>query len=115
MSYVFEGTVKLVAKVQEFDSGFKKREIIISSLDEKHQQDIKFEFLRDSADKLDGFKSGDLVKVSFELRGNEYNGKFYTNLVGTHIAKVKKNGKTEMPDINDAVMPMPEGEDDLPF
>lgn len=95
MNYTFEGTVKLVDKVQEFESGFKKREIIVSSLDEKYPQDIKFEFLKDSIDKLEGLKSGDQIKVSFNLRGNEYNGKFFNNLVGFNISKVKQGATTE--------------------
>lgn len=119
MNYTFEGTVKVLGSVQEFDSGFKKREIIVSSLDEKYPQDIKFEFFKDSLEKLEPIKSGDLVKLSFNLRGNEYNGKYFTNLVGFHIAKIKQGTKTEttesLPPVSSQVMSPADAEDDLPF
>jgi single-strand DNA-binding protein len=120
MNYVFEGTVKILEELKEFESGFKKREIVISSLDEKFQQDIKFEFLKDTADKLEGIKTGDLVKVSFNLRGNEYNGKYYNNLVGFHIAKVTQGDKSEpsttLPPVSTPSPAMAQADDDnLPF
>jgi hypothetical protein len=110
MSYKFEGTVKLVNETQTFDSGFKKREIIITSDDDKYPQDVKFEFLKDDVDKLDTFKPGDRAVVDFNLRGNEYNGKYYTNLNGWNIVQGQGEGVIpSIPSIPDAE------DDDIPF
>lgn len=89
MNYNYEGTIKVIEQTMTFDSGFKKREIVITSNDEKFPQDVKFEFTKDSVEKLDAFKVGDTVKVAFSLRGNEYNGKYYVNLGAFAIAHVQ--------------------------
>ena len=115
MTYNSEGTIKTILKVLTFDSGFKKQEVVITSQDDRFPQDIKFEFLKDSVDKLKPFKNGDNVKIAFELRGNEYNGKFYTNLVGIAIAKIDTNGDIKPPKIEDIVTNIDESDDDLPF
>jgi len=109
MSYKFEGTVKVVNETQTFDSGFKKREIIITSQDDKYPQDVKFEFLKDDVDKLNDLNSGDNVVLDFNLRGNEYNGKYYVNLNGWNI------GKQDKTDVSVPNIPDMSGDDDLPF
>ena len=108
MLYTFEGTIREIMETQTWESGFKKREIIITS-DEKFPQDVKFEFLKDSVDLLNDIKPGDEAIVSFSVRGNEYNGKFYVNLTGNAI---KVNGKTKNTKV---VIPDHSGDDDIPF
>ena len=131
MNYNYEGTVKVIEQTMTFDSGFKKREIVITSNDEKFPQDVKFEFTKDSVEKLDAFKVGDTVKVAFSIRGNEYNGKHYVSLGAFSIAhtqletgltapstaevKAAKSAKTAKVPTPVAV-DFPEGDDDdLPF
>lgn len=89
MNYNYEGTIKVIEQTVTFDSGFKKREVVITSNDDKYPQDVKFDFTKDSVEKLDSFKVGDTVKVAFSIRGNEYNGKYYVNLGAFSIAHVK--------------------------
>ena len=71
--------------MQTFESGFKKREFVVTTQGE-YSQDIKLEALKDNADKLANFKVGDTVVVNFDIRGNEYNGKYYNNLIAWKIA-----------------------------
>lgn len=109
--YIIQGTVKEIKPTQTFDSGFKKREIIITT-DEQYPQDVKFDFLKDNVDILDKFKSGQYVKVGFEIRGNEFNGKFYVNLNGVAIGEVEK----EVPEVGaPQVEEFDDLEDDLMF
>jgi hypothetical protein len=134
MNYNYEGTIKVIEQTMTFDSGFKKREIVITSNDEKFPQDVKFEFTKDSVEKLDAFKVGDTVKVAFSIRGNEYNGKFYVSLGAFTIAHVKLEGGLTAPSTAEAkaakadkpvakaatpapvAADFPEGDDDdLPF
>jgi len=79
MSYEITGKIKLINTLQTFDSGFTKREVIITT-DEKYPQDVKLELVKDKCDLLDAFNTGDTVKVSFNVRGNEYQDKYYVNL-----------------------------------
>jgi hypothetical protein len=83
--YNLTGTIKLLNDVQTFDSGFKKREFVVTTQGE-YPQDIKLEAFKDNADKLANFKVGDTVVVNFDIRGNEYNGKYYNNLIAWKIA-----------------------------
>jgi hypothetical protein len=84
MSYDLTGTIRQIDKEQTYPSGFSKREFVVTSHD-KYPQEIKLEFQKDKCAQLDAFKAGDTVQVSFNLRGNEYNGRFYVNLVAWRI------------------------------
>ena len=96
--YLFEGIVKQVFETQAFKNNFSKREVIVSS-DEKYPQDVKFEFTDDNGiSVLDSFEIGEKVTVAFLLKGNEYNGKFFTNLRGIAIAAIE-DGKAKMKEV----------------
>lgn len=82
-----EGTIKVIGDTQEFDSGFKKRQFVISTAAE-YPQDLAMQFYRDKVDILDKYKVGEKVTVWFNLGGNEHNGKYYVNLAAWRIAKV---------------------------
>lgn len=73
------GKIKLIYDTQEFASGFKKREFVVTT-QEQYPQDVKFEAIKEKVDLLDTYKPGDEVNVHFNIRGNEYQGKYYVNL-----------------------------------
>ena len=104
------GTIKLIGEVQEFDSGFRKLEFVLTTK-EQYPQDVKFEITQDKIDNFTKYnKTGDEVEVSFNIRGNEYNGKYYTNLQAWKVFKADKS--------NDTLQDQPtteEVEEDLPF
>lgn len=78
--YEANGTIKLINDTQTFPSGFSKREFVVTTAHDKYPQDIKFEVVKDRCSMLDQFKIGQPVQVNFDIRGNEYNGKYYVNL-----------------------------------
>ena len=78
--YEASGKIKLISDTQNFPSGFSKREFVVTTGDGKYPQDLKFEMVKDKCAILDNYKEGSDVKVSFDIRGNEYNGKYYVNL-----------------------------------
>jgi len=47
---------------------------------DKYPQDLKFEVVKDKCSMLDDYKEGQDVQVNFDIRGNEYNGKYFVNL-----------------------------------
>ena len=112
MSLQLTGTIKLIGDVQTFDSGFRKVEFVITTNDEKYPQDVKFEI---SQDKVDDFikynKVGACVDVDFNVRGNEYNNKYYVNLSAWKVFKSDANKPA-----TDIGVPVEElAVDDLPF
>ena len=78
------GKLKLVNEIQTFDSGFSKREFVITT-SEQYPQDVKFELFKDKTSLIDSSKVGDTLTVSFNIRGNEYNGKYYVSLQAWRI------------------------------
>ena len=79
-SFELTGTLKVLEDVQTFASGFTKREFVIEVPDGKYPQMVKFECVRDKIDQLNSLSVGDELKVTFDIRGNEYNGRYYVNL-----------------------------------
>ena len=80
-AYELSGSVKVIGGIQSFNSGFSKRELVITIPDGNYPQDICIEFHKDRADLLNGLAVGDNVMVTFNLRGREYNGRYYNTLV----------------------------------
>ncbi len=78
--YEASGTLKLILDTQTFASGFSKREFVITTDHDKYPQELKFEVVKDRCALLDDFKVGQAVRLNFDIRGNEYNGKYYVNL-----------------------------------
>ena len=119
--YTAKGTIKLIQEIQKFDSGFEKREFVITT-DEKYPQDVKFELIKDKCSDIDKFNVGDSIKVSFNVRGNEYNSKYFVNLQAWRLAVPMEETNNPIPAPLDpmAAQLQPSnvddiGEDDLPF
>lgn len=82
LTIMFElsGKIKVIEDTQSFSSGFTKREFVLTTSDSKYPQDIKFETVKDKTSMLDKLSVGQEITVSFDIRGNEYNGRYYVNL-----------------------------------
>jgi len=109
MSYELKGTVKRVMETWKSEtSDFTKREFVITAGDE-YPNDVKFTAIKDKASQLEGLKEGDEVLVHFDIRGREYDERFYVDLNAWKIEKQK--GAPAASKSNE----QPIGEDDLPF
>ncbi len=78
--FSLEGKIHLINEVQTFPSGFSKREFVVETMDGQYPQQIKFELMKEKTALTDGLNTGDPVHVHFDIRGNEYQGKYYVNL-----------------------------------
>ena len=94
-SYEMTGTVKLITEQQTFDSGFTKQEFVVTTDDDKYPQDVKFECIKDKIELLSGVMEGQKVNVSFNVRGNEYQGRYFVSLT---CWKLDHSGNGQMPD-----------------
>lgn len=91
-SYDLTGTVKLIMDQQTFSSGFTKREFVVTTPDDRYPQDIKFECVKDRCSLLDAISEGQHVKVTFDIRGNEYNDRYYVNLTAWRVEQAEDAG-----------------------
>lgn len=82
-----EGNIKLIGEVQTFDSGFTKRQVVVTT-NEQYPQEIGIDFTKDGCAMLDNFSVGQNVSVSINIRGNEHLGKYYVSLNGWKIETV---------------------------
>jgi hypothetical protein len=89
MSLEIKGKIKVINPTETFGSGFTKREFVITTA-EQYPQDVKFEVVKDKCSKLDSYRVGQEVAVQFNVRGNEYNGKYYVSLQAWTIVSLKE-------------------------
>ena len=122
MAYDLTGKVKLIQEPQTFASGFTKREIVVTVEDGKYPQEINLEFLQDKVSLLDEVTEGQEIKVSFDIRGREYNGRYFNNLVGWKLeagegatAAPAAAAGDDRPPIPDEAEAPSEVDDDIPF
>ena len=83
MSYELEGTLKEVFETKTFGKGFTKREFVITSSkgpDDRYPQHIKLTLIKEKVSLVDRFKPGQRLKITFDVRGNESNGRYYVDL-----------------------------------
>ena len=117
MAYDLTGKVKLVQEAKKFDSGFTKREMVVTVEDGKYPQEINLEFVQDKTSLLDNLRVGQEVTVTFDIRGREYNGRYFNNLQGWKI--VTANDESAMTDPGQPPAPPPgspaDYDDDIPF
>jgi len=88
------GKIKLIGETKSFGtSEFKKRECRITT-DDQYPQILPIEFVQDKCDLLNNFKVGDDVKISVNLRGNEWENpqgevKCFPSIQGWRIEKTE--------------------------
>jgi hypothetical protein len=87
MSTEIKGTIKVLTPIIEVSEKFKKREIVVTT-NETYPQDVIVQFTQVKCDLLNGYQIGQEVNISYNLRGNEYNGKYYVQLDGWKIEAV---------------------------
>ena len=92
MSYTAKGTVKAIGQVENFPSGFSKKQIVLSVQDGERENLYAIEFYKDKIDLTKGLRFGEEIEVSFNIRCNEAKGRYFTNLVGWKIDRVQGQG-----------------------
>jgi hypothetical protein len=109
-----KGIVKQVNKTQILSDKFSKRELILKTeYETKYPQYLVIQFTNKNVTKLDGINPGELVNVSINLRGREWEGpegvKYFNTIEGWAISKA--DGIVQQP----AAQSEPDQEGGLPF
>jgi len=115
MSFTIKGKILSIGEVKNFDNGAKAINYQVET-DEQYNNLYSFEMYKgaEHVEHIDNFvkynKVGDQVSVEFNVRTNDYNGRFYTSLSPWKIEKLGTDeNKTEKSILEEAV------ENDLPF
>lgn len=118
----FEVIGKLHKKfdAEEKSSSFKVRNFVIVTKDGEYEQFINFQLTQDKCEIVDKFEVGSEIKVHFNLRGREWQGKYFTNLQAWRIEGDASTNAADAPEdpfpsMDDVPLAEEDQNDDLPF
>lgn len=94
MAYEIEGAIIEIGETRSFDSGFCVRQVVIDT-GGKYPQKVPVDVVKDSCEKLDHCFVGESIKLSFEVRGREWNGKYYAGLQAWRFDRLDVQGKPD--------------------
>ena len=82
-----EGAIINKLPAKQVSEKFKVQEFIlrVGQPEDKYPQEVKFQLVNDNIDLLDFIQVNDVVEVTFDLRGREYNGTHYVTLNATKV------------------------------
>lgn len=126
MSFEIEGILHKKYEIESKSSSFQTREFVITT-EGTYPQYVKFQLTQDKCGVIDPCNEGEKVKVYFDLRGREWQGKYFTNLNAWKVEKISgTNAEIQsaatmpnMPPVfeenQDMSSGLPADFDDLPF
>jgi hypothetical protein len=88
MSFEIEGKLHKVYDTEQKSETFRTREFVIETMQGSYSQFIKFQLTQDRCDIVDPYKVGQQIKVYFDLRGRQWQDKYFTNLQAWRVEAV---------------------------
>jgi hypothetical protein len=116
--YTLKGNIKVIKGTQAVNEKFRKREFVVTDNSSQYPQDILLQATQDRCDILDAYKPGDMVEVSFNIRGREWTSpkdgevKYFNSL---EVFKVQNLSGAETPVAPAVEFNTSDEADDLPF
>tara|TARA_R100000951_G_C2649890_1_gene183994 strand:+ start:96 stop:437 length:342 start_codon:yes stop_codon:yes gene_type:complete len=113
MSFTIKGKILSIGEVKNFDNGAKAIDYQVET-SEQYNNLYSFEMYKgaEHVEHIDNFikynKVGDQVSVEFNVRTNDYNGRFYTSLSPWRVDKLDQAQPVQDSIVTDDT-------DDLPF
>ncbi len=122
-SFEIEGKLLKKYDAENKTASFQAREFVLEIQDGNYPQFIKFQLTQDRCPLLDTCEEGEQVNVHFDLRGREWQGKYFTNLNAWRLEKAAAQPDEAAPEAGgeETVFPTAGDEppvaanDDLPF
>ena len=95
MSYKAEGKIVKIFDAESKSASFTAREFVIEVADGQYPQMVKFQLVQDKCGLVDGYNEGEEIEVDFDLRGREWNEKYFTNLQAWKITRAGEGGGSQ--------------------
>ena len=118
MSFEIEGKLHKKFDTEQKSGTFQTREFVILVEQGQYPQHIKFQLVQDRVEAIDAFPEGAQIKVYFDLRGREWQGKYFTNLQAWRVEAIGQESRAKAPAGDFPTKPPASEEgayDDLPF
>jgi len=123
MSFEIKGKLHKKFDTQQKTETFQAREFVIVIQSGNYPEYIKFQLTQDRCALMDKYEEGQEINVHFDLRGREWNDKYFTNLNAWRVEAVAAAAPAApaAPAADDNTFPSADNEpavaadDDLPF
>lgn len=119
MSFEVEGKLHKKFDIENKTSSFQAREFVLEVPDGNYPQFVKFQLVQDRCALIDNMTEGEMIKVHFDLRGREWQGKYFTNLNAWRVEKATGTTSAPPAPAEAGAFPTaadePAADDDLPF
>jgi hypothetical protein len=126
MSYEALGVLHKKYDTEKKTETFQAREFVIEQDDRGYKNFVKFQLTQDRCGIIDDINEGTMIKVHFDLRGREWNDKYFTNLNAWRVEIPTATQPNQVPGGADSGFPTSEPPaanqstedndfDDLPF
>ena len=127
MGYKAEGKIEKIFDSETKGASFQVRQFVIEVSDGQYPQMVAFQLVQDKCTLIDDYSEGVMIEVDFDLRGREWNGKYFTNLQAWRIGRAGEGGSQSgssdsqsQPAAQKAPSPAPAAvtsdfDDDIPF
>ena len=80
MELKLKGKLIVKSEPKQVSEKFRVMDFVIEVQDQKYPQSIQFQLMNDRIAEMDKYSIGEDLEVSFDIRGREYNGKYYNSL-----------------------------------
>jgi len=118
MGYQATGRLHKIFDTEKKSDSFSARDFVIEIEDGRFPQMIKFQLVQDKCALIDDYSEGDEINVEFDLRGREWNDKYFTNLNAWRIGSAESSGKSKDEQAAIPNEPIPadnDFDDEIPF
>lgn len=115
----FKGEVVFITPTTSVSDKFKKREITLKSTDE-YPQYVTFQLTQDKCDLANNLKTGEVVEVSYNLRGRKWEAqdgtiKYFNTIEAWTMSLSSKVENSAVDKLRKTFDTTDESSDDLPF
>jgi len=118
MGYQATGRLHKIFDTEKKSESFSARDFVIEIEDGRFPQMVKFQLVQDKCALMDDYSEGDEINVEFDLRGREWNDKYFTNLNAWRIGLAESSGKGQEKQASIPNEPIPadnDFDDEIPF
>lgn len=113
MTHQLKGIVHQVDAPQQINEKLTKRVLVIKT-EEQYPQLVAFETIN-KPELFDGYNSGDTVNVSFNIRGREWENRYFVSLHAWKIERQSSTTPPAQPSAQGYTPPLEKDDNDVPF
>ena len=88
MSFEITGTLVRKYETETKGESFRIRDFVIKTENGQYDNFVKFQTTQDRTDIIESYVEGEEIKVHFDLRGRQWQDKYFTNLNAWRVERV---------------------------